>query len=1059
MGEREELLAALRARLERAATTGDPAAILAAPARAEAHRLARYLERDPDAAGVLESAITLGRLHHQRALALPPAVADQDRRAAVRFLAAGFIVEMDGLPSELLPSLAEAAIPFAEEQLARLKSSEQPADYTRVVGLFRHILKSLPEDHRFRALCLSYLSLALSGQYLSTSAVEDLREAVELARAAVRSAPSGSVQMVTYLNNLGVVLRGWFDRSRVLADLDEAVDALRTALRMSPGHAPHRTEMLYQLGLDLGSRYEVTGALADVDEEIDLIRGAVRATADGNPDRARYLSALGGALLLRHERTRVPEDVDEAVEATRAANRAVSHPAPHARSLRLGGLGLALMARYQHTRALPDIDEAVETLRAAVRAIPDNSFFPGLSDEEVHQLNFVLSLLNGNGQLDEAIDVLGAANRNGDPERAMGLFNLGSALLTRFDHTEAPTDLDEAAEMMHAAARRFPDDHILKATALVHLGRALHKRFTRDGVAEDREKALRIFLTLAETETTPPRIRVASARAGAGLVASSDSARAAQLLEGAVRLLPEVAPRRLRRGDQQDAIGRLSTGLAADAAALALADTSVGPTARAARALQLAEAGRAVLLSQTLDIRSDVTDLHDRHIDLAERFLELRSVLDQDSAPPLSAADGAEGPGPERHHLAREMEALLRRIRSCEGFTDFGLPPTVGGLMAEAEHGPVVTFNISRYRSDALLLTGRGISSCALPGLTPDTLIRQVLLFYGALDDAASPDGKRRMAAQRALRKVLEWLWEAALEPVLSALEALGEAIPPAHDQSPPRVWWAPGGLLGLLPLHAAGFHTDPEGPRRRTVLDRVISSYTPTIRALRHARGQRPRPDGQSLIVSMPTTPGHSPLRYAQEEARRVERLLPCPVQLTEPAPAPDGASPSASADTPTTTAVLTRLPHCAIAHFACHGASNHTDPSQSRLLLHDHAATPLTVSVLAQTPLAHAQLAYLSACSTADPGSPELLDEAIHLTSAFQLAGFPHVVGTLWPIDDRLAAEIAESFYTHLARDPSGELDPAGAATALHHTIRGMRDRYPATPSLWAAHLHAGA
>ena len=106
------------------------------------------------------------------------------------------------------------------------------------------------------------------------------------------------------------------------------------------------------------------------------------------------------------------------------------------------------------------------------------------------------------------------------------------------------------------------------------------------------------------------------------------------------------------------------------------------------------------------------------------------------------------------------------------------------------------------------------------------------------------------------------------------------------------------------------------------------------------------------------------------------------------------------------------------------------------------------MTVSALAQVDLAHAQLAYLSACSTADPGSLDLLDESIHLTSAFQLAGFPHVVGTLWPIDDRLAAEIAESFYTRLTPSPPGNPDPAQSAAALHHTIRTVRDRYPATP-----------
>ncbi|MFF2813773.1 CHAT domain-containing protein [Streptomyces sp. NPDC058000] len=70
------------------------------------------------------------------------------------------------------------------------------------------------------------------------------------------------------------------------------------------------------------------------------------------------------------------------------------------------------------------------------------------------------------------------------------------------------------------------------------------------------------------------------------------------------------------------------------------------------------------------------------------------------------------------------------------------------------------------------------------------------------------------------------------------------------------------------------------------------------------------------------------------------------------------------------------------------------------------------------------HTQLAYLSACNTANRGAPQLLDEVIHLTNAFQLAGFPHVVGPLWPISDHLAVEIVESFYAHLTTGPRGRL-----------------------------------
>ncbi|KOU25371.1 hypothetical protein ADK52_12110 [Streptomyces sp. WM6372] len=317
----------------------------------------------------------------------------------------------------------------------------------------------------------------------------------------------------------------------------------------------------------------------------------------------------------------------------------------------------------------------------------------------------------------------------------------------------------------------------------------------------------------------------------------------------------------------------------------------------------MADAGRAVLLSQALETRSDLTDLREQHPALAERFADLRRVLDQD---PVTAASDApndhRSAGRERSRMAAEFEQVRGRIRACEGFAHFALPPSREELLEEAAHGPVVTFNVNRHRSDALLLTRHGISSVPLPALTRDTVVEQVLTFHWALANATA-QGSDRIAAQRMLRGILEWLWEAAAEPVLAALEDLGETVPHAQDgQSLPRVWWAPGGLLGMLPLHAAGFHTEPaHGPHRRTVLDRVISSYTPTIRALRHARTRCPRPAGRSLIVAMPTTPGHAPLRHVPEEARRIRDLLHCPVQLTEPAPAPDGTPGPAGIGTPT--------------------------------------------------------------------------------------------------------------------------------------------------------------
>jgi CHAT domain-containing protein len=152
----------------------------------------------------------------------------------------------------------------------------------------------------------------------------------------------------------------------------------------------------------------------------------------------------------------------------------------------------------------------------------------------------------------------------------------------------------------------------------------------------------------------------------------------------------------------------------------------------------------------------------------------------------------------------------------------------------------------------------------------------------------------------------------------------------------------------------------------------------------------------------------------------------------------------------------VFASLPGCSVAHFACHAVSNPGDPSRSMLFLHDHEAAPLNVASL--FPVSHdlLRLVYLSACSTTQVSDARLLDEAIHLTSAFQLAGSRHVIGTLWRIDGETAIDVAAAFYRKLKTE-ADTLDTDRAARALHQVVLSARDGR--APSLWATYLHAGA
>lgn len=337
-----------------------------------------------------------------------------------------------------------------------------------------------------------------------------------------------------------------------------------------------------------------------------------------------------------------------------------------------------------------------------------------------------------------------------------------------------------------------------------------------------------------------------------------------------------------------------------------------------------------------------------------------------------------------------------------------------------------MTVNVSRFASHAPLLTPRGVSAVELPALTPEGVARRVDAVQSALrltsDRTAS--AARRLAARRRLSSHLAWLWTGTAAPVLAELP---HRIPPETSQQPLlRGWWSPGGLLGMLPLHAAGL---PDGP---SLLDHVVSSYTPTVRALRHARTRSSSTAAESgLIVSMPVTPGLGPdgwgrLRHAASEAAAVRRYLPEAVVYATSEDDPADGSPPAP---PTRAAVMAEQTGTTVAHFACHAVTHHTDPARSGLLLADHADGPLTVADLAAVDLDRARLAHLSACTTAASRAAHLLDEAVHLASACQFAGYPQVVGTLWEIQDSSAAGIPESFYAGLAGNTSAGEHRRGA------------------------------
>ncbi|WP_433222481.1 CHAT domain-containing protein [Dactylosporangium sp. CS-047395] len=130
---------------------------------------------------------------------------------------------------------------------------------------------------------------------------------------------------------------------------------------------------------------------------------------------------------------------------------------------------------------------------------------------------------------------------------------------------------------------------------------------------------------------------------------------------------------------------------------------------------------------------------------------------------------------------------------------------------------------------------------------------------------------------------------------------------------------------------------------------------------------------------------------------------------------------------------------------HVAGHAIADLTNPSRGGIARYDRA--PFTVGELSRVRRPGGRLAFLSACETART-SPELADETVHIASVLHVAGFQHVVATLWTVPDRVALRAAKLFYA----------DDGDVPGAVHRMVLALRARYPDDPLAWAAYVHIG-
>ncbi|GAA2047575.1 CHAT domain-containing protein [Catenulispora yoronensis] len=994
-------------------------------------KLAMYLLMHGDRSGDPTSLLAADELFESWLADLPP---DGPTRASLlgfRTAATARLFERDGDPDTLARGIAlgrEAVaalsdpddIAIVHDSLGsllyrRFETAGDPGDLEEAIALGRVLVDDGTDPQRLSIGSVNIVN-SLVALFERTADPGRLEEAIELGRRAVAATPADAQHRGFVLNALG---HATLTRALHLGDIDAQAESLQYLQEAATALGPENQSFSVVAG-GLSSlhrlRYVASGDVADLNDMVRYARQAVAASPAGHFGHAIHLMTLAGSLTSLAGRTGSGQAAAEALEAAREA--VADTPAQHfLRPVAMNVLASVLYGWYQRTNDLTVAREAMAIHDAVLASLPeDNVRYVGSIETAARTLELVYSNTRSKDVLERLIAIV---------RRGLASGSLNSEVTGRLNYLLASASLFRFEDYGDTAALAEAGVHY-RASALV--------------------------------SASVPRQLVGWQASSHVLVLSGLGREALAAMEKAVALMPMVAPRELTSRDREVRLTETrSTAASAVVAALAAGDP--------VRGVELFEQARGVLLGEAMAQRATPSTLYVDAPALAEEFERACDDLAELAADPGNPAveDPVAGLGDraeqqrstQRRDASARWRAAVERIRELPEYSDFLLPVPVGRLQAQVQRAPVVLLTAHPDRCTALVLTddtADPVRVVTFPDLDPSAVAGQANRFTAATRTTQSgqeaADVQRR--AQRTASAILEWLWDAVAEPVLSALD-VGTAPRPGEPWR--RLWWCPSGAFVSLPLHAAGYHGDVAAgdvaagaAAPRTVLDRIVSSYAVTVRGLAYAARNpaRSAADGGALIVSVPEADGAVPLHGIRDEVADLMALMPHATLL-------DG--PRATRD-----AVRDALPAHAIAHFACHGISDLTTPRDSRLLLADHRHHPLSVEAVSRLEL-KADLAFLSACETTNTPA-QLTEEALHITSAFQLAGYRHVIGTQWQVNDTAARQVAAEFYRRLTAGGTRSPDPELSPFALHDAVRLVRSsgQAVATPTRWAAHVHVG-
>ncbi|VTO92598.1 unnamed protein product [Fusarium graminearum] len=552
-------------------------------------------------------------------------------------------------------------------------------------------------------------------RYRRLQRIADLDKAISMATEAIKLTPEGRLNRTAQIINLSVYWHEKFlgsDSTNVQArgrreDLDEAVDICREVVEQTEKNSSYALGRLGNLSITLSNRFDVLGDIKDLDETIKIVRQAIDMTKDGSLEQTAQLSNYGRFVGDRYLRTGNVSDLDESIHTLqKVCDRVQDDQVFFNKPRCLTNLGIQLSRMYRKKGTIADLKKAVDVCRKACKIVPNAELQRCFSNLAI-TLKHEYFLTNDLKVLDE----------------------------TRFSATDKIEDVEEALENAEKAAGLTPKEHLNRAAYLDTLAMQLRDMSRKTGFDSHMHEAIEHGQAVLDSthESHPEQAnrlvaqvirygdlfwktnerdchedcRIDAAKELFKYYAAvPDWEKACQAAEIAIGLIPKLIASTTNNANKQDVLVQIYRA-ASDATAVAI---SAGKRAFAALSSKV------------------VTDLN---------------VLSPKDRTPGSSA---------HYRQTNDIDALLDEIRHNPGFEDFLTAPTKENVKNAASYGPIVVINVSQLRRDAILVERDQIRSIPLPQLTIEYLKSNSQEIH-----TVSP-------------KVLEWLWDTIVEPVLNEL-------------------------------------------------------------------------------------------------------------------------------------------------------------------------------------------------------------------------------------------------------------------------------------------------